>query len=189
MTTFGRTFVYGGLPLTTPTGKKQFDAMVASSNPLDRLTAADLLAGYVRLASRPDADPLIRQPLQQYLQGLAQLRQDSSPAVSAWASYLLATVLSGGDQKDRVVTEMAGSKDSTTRLLSLFAGNALAPARRQQLAQGLAGNEQDPTVKAAANATVELLEQASTRPATQPATPPSVPAGPPTTEPMGPAGF
>lgn len=189
MATFSRTFVYAGLPLTTPTGKKQFDALVASTNPLDRLAAADLLAGYVRLASRPDTDPLIRQPLQQYLQSLAGLRQDPSPPVSTWATYLLATVLSGGDQKDRVVTEMSGSKDATMRLLSLFAGSGVPPAHRLELAQGLAKDDPDPTVKAAAAATVELISQAATQPTTEPATQPSGPAGPPATQPQGPAGF
>jgi hypothetical protein len=42
---FERTAVYVGLPVGTPPGRKQLDAMLASASPVDRLHAADILAG------------------------------------------------------------------------------------------------------------------------------------------------
>ena len=181
---YARTVVYSGVPLTEPRGAKMLDAALAANSPLDRLAALDLMAGYVQLARDPKADPSLRQPATEYVQDISRLRTDPSPPVAAWASYLLAT-LYGGDQQDRVITEMTESKDPTTRLLALFAAQALPPARQKQLASDLLQGDQDPVVKEAAAAALELASDAATRPTTQPATEPAAPAS----QPLGPAGF
>ena len=63
---------------------------------------------------------------------------------------------------------MAASSDWTTRLLSLFASESLPTKKQKELAGGLV-NDPDPTVKAAAVATVEYLNQAGSTAQTQPA--------------------
>jgi hypothetical protein len=99
---------------------------------------------------------------------LMKLRSDPSPAVAGWASYLCATT-EPKEQAGAVAAEMAKSADWPTRLLSLYVG---AP-NQKELAASLTGDA-DPTIRAAATATTELIQSPTTHPATQPA---SAPAG------------
>lgn len=169
---FSRTMVYIGLPITTPAGRKQIDAGLASANPLDKLRALDLAAAYVRVAARPDADESLRKAVADLPQAIEKLRKDASPQVSAWANYL-AAMTAKPDQQAAIVSEMAGSADWTTRLLSLFSAASLPEASRKEIASRLAQNDPDATVKAAAAATSVLLEHPATQPTTQPTTEPA----------------
>jgi hypothetical protein len=92
------------------------------------------------------------------------LRSDSSPIVGAWSSYLAAT-LAGGEAQGKILGEMSRSTEWSTRLLSLF----VPGTGQKEISARLAGDDPDQTVKAAAGATLQLIEQAATQPASQPA--------------------
>jgi len=167
---FSRSFLYMGIPVALPEGKKQMDAALQSSSPADRLRALDVLGGYVKLAAEPNVDESVRKAAADLPQTIARLRSDSSTPVGAWASYLAATY-SGGEAREHVITEMSASSDWTTRLLSLVAAGSLPADSQTKLAVKLA-NDPDPTVKAAAAADADLLRRAATQPA-EPSTRPA----------------
>ena len=167
---FARTFGAVGIALTDPAGKKKIDSALASNSPAERLRTLDLLAARVRLASAPNADEQVKQAAADLPQTIAKLRSDPSPSVAAWASYLAAN-LASGPQQESIVTEISASPDWTARLLSLVAGK-LPPQKQRELSNQLATTDPDPLVKAAAQASEDLLDQAATQPTTQPATQP-----------------
>jgi hypothetical protein len=160
---FDRTCVYIGLPVGTPAGRKQLDAMLASPSPLDRMHAGDILAGVNRVAAQKEASPEVKKLAADLNASLTKLRGDASPAVAGWASYLSATT-GPSEQSNAVAMEMAKSGDWATRLLSLFVGGSNA----NDVAAALA-DDPDAAVKAAAAATVELMQSPTTRAASQPA--------------------
>lgn len=170
---FLRTAVQVGLPIGNPNGKKQLDAALASKSPLDRLHAADVMAAYVRLAERQgNADESLKKLAADLPSRIDKLRADASPAVAAWAGYLVAAA-SPAARQEAVAAEMAKSADWSARLLSLF----VEGPNQRQIATALA-NDADATVKAAALATTELLESPATQPAAAASQPTSAPASP-----------
>jgi hypothetical protein len=160
--TFDRTAVQIGLAIGTPPGRKQLDAMLASNSPLDRLHAADILAGLNRVAGMKESSTEVKNLATELNTSLVKLRADSSPAVAAWASYLCATT-GPEEQRMGVAGEMAKSGDWTTRLLSLFVGG-----KADQESAAVLANDGDATVKAAAAATVEMMRSPTTQAASQP---------------------
>jgi hypothetical protein len=165
---FSRTFVYLGIPLNGPSGQKQLEDALASNLPADRLCALDVLASYIVSSRHAQASEAFRKGVAAFPGKIAALRRDPSPAVSAWAGYLSAGLASGAAQ-ERIVTEMAASPDWTTRLLSVFSAVSLPAARQKELATNMAAKDPDPTVKAAAAAVIEALDQAATQPSSRPA--------------------
>jgi tetratricopeptide (TPR) repeat protein len=165
---FSRSVLYSGVLLSQPSGKKQIDAALASTSAADRIRALDILAGYVRLAGREGMSEDLKKDLEKLVadlpQSIARLRSDSSPLVGGWASYLSAT-LAAGDVQANAASEMSRSPDWATRLLSLF----VPGSSQREVATRLAKEDPDATVKSAATATIELLEQAATQPSSQPA--------------------
>ena len=161
--TFDRTCVYVGMPVGTPQGRKQLEAMLASAAAVDRMHAADVIAGVNRVAGAKDASPEVKKLAAELNASLGKLRGDSSAPVAAWASYLSATTDPAG-QGGAVAADMAKSGDWATRLLSLFVGGA----GEKDVAASLA-NDPDATVKAAAAPTVEMKQAPTTRAASQPA--------------------
>jgi hypothetical protein len=163
---FSRSIVQTGIPLGSASGKKMLDDALASSAAGDRLRALDVLSAYIRLSRRPDAPEELKKVVADLPQTIARLRADASPAIGAWASYLSA-ILSSGTQQNGIAEEMSKSSDWTTRLLSLLVDGE----NQKAIAARLSGEDPDATVKAAASATIEMLQQAATQPAaTQPAT-------------------
>jgi tetratricopeptide (TPR) repeat protein len=164
---FNRTFTYKGIPVLLPSGKRDFDEASASKDPVDRLHAIDVLAGYQRMALLPGTEDSVRQAAASLQANVASMRKDPSPMVAGWASYL-AAAMAGGEERAKIVAEMAASPDWATRLLSLFAGDSLPIARQKEIATGLL-NDSDATVKSAAAATIEVLDQTPDASSTQPA--------------------
>ena len=155
-TTISRGISYVGLAIVAqPADKKRLDAMVASQKAVDRIHAADELAGYVNVIARSQTEENVKKLGADLGRTLDTLKADASPAVSAWVMYLAAA------QQATLVEQMAKSPDATTRLLSLFAGPT---ASQQATAKTLAGDA-DPLVKQAAQATLELSDQPTTAPA------------------------
>lgn len=163
---FFRTFSYAGVPLTLPSGQRAMQDTLNGDVTVDKIHLTDLLAAYIRLAQAPKADDAVKKLAADLPNDLAKLRQDKNPLVAGWASYVSAG-LAQGEEAQRIASDMAASPQWTTRLLALFAGDAVPPAVRRPIAAKLA-NDPDPTVKAAAAATIELIDQAS----------PTQPAGP-----------
>jgi tetratricopeptide (TPR) repeat protein len=165
---FDRSGVLVGIQVGTAAGRKQLDGLLASTAPVDRLHAADVIAGVNLLAGKKDASPELKKLAGELNASLVKLRADGAAAVSGWASYLEATT-AVGEQGGTVPMEMAKSGEWTTRLLSLFVGG-----RNQKDVAGALVEDADATVKEAAGATVELLNAPTTQAATQPS---SMPAG------------
>jgi tetratricopeptide (TPR) repeat protein len=162
---FFRTFTYAGVPLTLPSGQRAVQETLNGTSVVDKIHLADLLAAYLRMAAAPKADPDVKKAAAGLPDNLTKLRQDKSPLVSGWADYVAAGLAQEADAQ-KIASDMAASPQWTTRLLSLFAGESNVPAAaRRQIAAKLA-NDPDPAVKAAAAATVELIDQT---PASQPA--------------------
>lgn len=177
--TFGRSFGYAGVQLGTPTGRKKLDAEVSSKSPAERLRALDVLAGFSRLAAKPDANEAIKKAAADFPAAIAKARGDSSPAVAAWAGYLWVSI-APDEQKEKVVREMTAAEDWRVRLMGMLATGFVPPDVRQQVLAPLAQSDADASIKAAAAATLDLLANPTTQPATQPAT---APASQPTTAP------
>ena len=153
--TLSRGINYMGLYVGQAADKKKLDGLVSSQTPVDRMHAADVLAGYVNVIAHSQTEDSTRKIGAVMAKTLDSLKADSSPAVSAWAMYLTA------EQQPAVAGEMAKSADPTTRLLSIFVGTL---ASQQATAKTLAGDT-DPLVKQAATSTLELSDQPTTAPA------------------------
>lgn len=170
---FIRTFTYSGMPLTLATGRQDLQRAIASGSPVDKIHAADLIVAFIRLGRGPSADETLRKATEDLPGQLAGLRADKSPLVSGWATYL-AGELADGSEREKIAGEMAGSPQWTTRMLALFLGGPIAPERQKELATKLSGDG-EPSVKAAAAATLEALAQSTTQPAEGAATQPVAP--------------
>ncbi|HXE53519.1 MAG TPA: hypothetical protein VN541_10910 [Tepidisphaeraceae bacterium] len=166
-----RSMLYVGIPITLPMGRKQIDAALASSSPADKLRALDLIASYLRAASRPDVDPTLKQATADLPQVIERMKKDPAPVVSAWAEYLSATI-GTPEQARATANEMASSANWTTRLLALFADASLPVSEQKAIAAKLA-EDPDATVKSAGGATLKLLEAPTTQPTSQPSTAPA----------------
>lgn len=97
---------------------------------------------------------------------------DPSPSVQAWAQFELAQYAAARDRKgDRVAVErMMSDPNWQQRMLGLTVVGALPLEQQLKIAQDAAERDTDPTVKAYAQAGVELLQAAVAQaPATQPA--------------------
>jgi hypothetical protein len=153
--TISRGMNYMGLSVGLAADKKKLDAMIASKEPLDRMHAADVLAGYVNVIAHSQTNDETKKVGADMAKILDALKADPMPTVSAWAQYL------AGGQQPTVAEQMAKSADPTTRLLALFVGPV---AGQQAIAKSLSGDA-DPLVKQAAAATLELADQPTTAPA------------------------
>jgi tetratricopeptide (TPR) repeat protein len=160
---FFRTFTYAGVPLTLPSGPRAVQETLNGTNAVEKIHLADLLAAYLRMAAAPKADDAVKKAAAGLPNQLAKLREDKSPLVSGWASYVSAG-MAQGIEAQKIASEMAASPQWTTRLLSLFASQSVPAPARRQIASKLS-TDPDPAVKAAAAASVELIDQT---PASQP---------------------
>jgi hypothetical protein len=164
---FDRTGVQVGVQIGTPAGRKILDVELGSASAVDRMHAADLIAGCNRLALREAAAPELKKLAAELSGNLVKLQSDSSPVVAAWASYCLATT-GPAAQSGAIAQEMSKSGEWTARLLSLVVGSS----NQKELAAALT-NDPDATVKSVAGATLEMLGMATSQPASQPVTQPS----------------
>lgn len=171
---FLRTFTYSGVPITNPGGQKTLQDWMTSSSPVQKIHAIDLMAAYLALAQKPNTDAAIKKAAADLPAKLKAMRNDPLPLVSGWASFVSAGVAKSANDAHQIADVMASSPQWSTRLLSLLAGGARPAAMRKQIATRLA-NDSDPTVKSAANAMIEWIDQMpeqsnpTSRPTTEPA--------------------
>jgi hypothetical protein len=171
---FFRTFTYAGVPLSTGTGQQTLQGWIVSTSAVQRIHAADLISAYTMLARKPDADDATKKAAADLPAQLAKLRSDPMPLVSGWANYVSAGMAAKADEANSIADGMASSPQWSTRLLSLLAGGARPAAMRKQIATRLA-NDPDPTVKSAAAAMIEWIDQVpeQSNPTSQPTTEPA----------------
>lgn len=174
--TFSRTFSYAGVQLGLASAKKKLDAAISSSSPAERMRALDLLAAFVRLGAKPEADESLKKAVADFPGAIEKARSDSSPAVAAWAGYLWAS-MAPDEQKEKVVHDMIGAADWRVRLAGVLAAAFVPPDLEQQAIAPLAETDADATVKAIAAAALELLTHPSTQPTTAPVSQPTTAPG------------
>lgn len=169
--TFTRTVGYAGSPLAYG-GRKRIDAAVASTSPLERMSALDLMTSYVRLSQQPNAEDELKKAVADFPGMIAKARTDPTPAVAAWADYLWASI-APPQEKDKEIHDMAASSDWRVRLLAVLASDFLPADSQKQVIAPIASGDADPTVKATAQATLDLLAHPATQPTTAPRTAPA----------------
>lgn len=173
---FFRTFTYAGVPLSTTIGQGTLQGWMNSTSAVQKIHAVDLVAAYILQARKPNSDDATKKAAKDLPADLAKLRRDPIPLVSGWATYASANLASTSEEAEKLAGEMASSGQWTTRLLGLLAGGSRPAAQRKQIAARLA-SDPDPTVKAAASAMMEWIDQMpeQSNPTSQPATAPAKP--------------
>lgn len=175
---FFRTFTYTGAPLSLQQGQNTLASWMGGSA-IQKIHAADLIAAEIQLARKPKADDAQKKLAADLPAKLDKLRHDPAPLVSAWANYVAAGIATSDQEAQKIASDMSQSPQVTTRLLSVLAGGARPAALRREVAARLS-NDPDPTVKAAATAMAEWINEtpAQITETTQPATRPAAHQGP-----------
>jgi hypothetical protein len=145
--------------------RKRVMTAIHSGTPAERVRGLDLLNAYVGLMGETqEKDQAMLALGKEFVNTIVASREDPSPAVSVWATYL--TAAASSEQRAEAVDALLASPGWPARLLGLIAAEHLPPERQLELTSGLAASDPDPTVKAYAEATAEHLRNP---PSTQPA--------------------
>jgi hypothetical protein len=162
---FNKDFVRSGFPLSQSVARKRVMTAIRSGTPAEKIRNLDLLNAYVGLTElQKDKDPGLVALATDFVNTIVASRNDPSPVVSIWATYLTASA--SPEHRADAVDSLLESPGWPARLLGLIAAENLPPERQLELTSGLAETDPDPVVKAYAAATAEHLRNP---PSTQPA--------------------
>ena len=164
-TPFAKIFTRAGEPLSSDAARGKFLDKMRNAPPAQKLQDVDVLSAYVRMAAAPTATQGDKDQAQMFLGVIGEQRQSPDASLAAWASAASAE-LTDGDQRQRVLDDMAASRAWQSRLLALIETGLLSPDARKQMASRLSQDE-DKDVKAFAVATMEA--PVTTQPSTAPA--------------------
>lgn len=171
---FFRTFTYTGVPLSLQGGQRTLADWMASTSAVQKIHAVDLIAAEIELARKPRADDAQKKLAADLPAKLDKLRHDPMPLVAGWANFVASALADSPQEAQKIASDMSQSPQWTTRLLSVLAGGARPAELRRQVAARLS-NDPDPTVKAAASAMAEWINEMpaqitdTTQPTTMPA--------------------
>jgi hypothetical protein len=159
-----------------PGGPESLQAItdLTDGTPVQKIRAMELLAKYVQLiAVAKDANDQTKQFQAASYKLIFKARNDPSPAVSAWAEYLIGS-MSSPQGRAGVAEEMADDSDWRQRLLSLVLVNGAGLDVHKEIAAQLSVDP-EPSVRAFAKAALDLVAVAAKLPppATAPATEPA----------------
>jgi tetratricopeptide (TPR) repeat protein len=131
--------------------------------PVQKLRAINLLAKYVEIvATNKDANDQAKQFEASCYQAIAKARNDSSPAVSAWAQYVIGS-MSNPQGKATILRDMAEDPDWLHRLFSLLLANSVDLTLHKEIATTLSVDP-EPCVRDFAKAALDLVDIASKLP-------------------------
>jgi hypothetical protein len=168
---FNKAMARGGFPLTQTAVRKRAVAAVESGTPGEKMRNLELLAAYVRLLdARQNLDAQTRTVINEFKDLLTRSREDKTPLVAAWGTFLAAR-LAPPDQRGPLVERLAGDENWPARLLALYVADGTDPAQQAAVAQRLAQGDPEPVVKEYAAATLAYLKNPP--PATGPTTAPT----------------
>jgi hypothetical protein len=174
-----------GFPLSQAAQRKRAMSAVEAGTPAEKLRNLELMAACIRmLEGAKNLDEATRAMGTEFVNALNKSRDDAVPAVAAYATFLSAR-LSSPDARGAVVERLVASENWPARLLGMIAANGTGAERELAMAQKVAQDDPEPTLRAFAAATVDYLHNPpTTQPATQPTTQPG--AGGAGTAPAGP---
>jgi hypothetical protein len=166
---FASVFNRGAAPPGGPEAQ-QAATDLADGTSILKIRAMELLAKYVQLiAAAKDASDQTKQFQAGCYKLIFKARNDPSPAVSAWAEYLIGS-MSSSQARATVAEEMADDPDWRQRLLSLVLVNGAGLDVHKEIATQLS-TDAEPSVRAFAEAALDLVAVAAKLP--PPATAPA----------------
>jgi predicted Zn-dependent protease len=179
---FNNDFIRSGFPLSQSVARKRVMTAIRSGTPAEKVRSLDLLNAYAGLMGETkEKDPAMLALGKEFVNTIVASRDDPSPVVSVWATYL--TAAASPEQRAEAIDALLASPAWPARLLGLLAAERLPIERQLELTSGLAESDPDPTVKAYAASTAEYLRNP---PSTQPEA--AAGAGQPQSQPAGAAG-
>ncbi len=131
--------------------------------PIQKIRAIHLLVKYVEIiATSKDTNDTAKQFEAGCYQAIEKARNDSSPAVSAWASYVIGS-MSDPQAKTTILRNMAYDPDWLHRLFALILANSVDLTMHKEIATTLSADP-EPCVRAFAKAALDLVDVASKLP-------------------------
>jgi hypothetical protein len=148
-----------------PGGPESLQAItdLTDGTPVQKILAMQLLAKYVQLiATSKEPTDQAKQFEAVCYQAIFKARNDPSPAVSAWAKYVVGS-MSDARGRSAVMDDMADDADWRHRLLALILANGVDLSVHKGIADRLSADP-EPCVRAFANAAQDLVAVAAKLP-------------------------
>jgi hypothetical protein len=154
--------------LATPDGRtRAFDAL-ATGAPADKIDTLDEMHAYLAVLAKTAPDQMTDDDKQAYgdiARRLLAATTDATPAVRAWASYIMAR-LSPKDTRTELVARMCKDPQWPVRMLGLLVAETL-PDGGDSWVSTLAAAETDPNLKALAQARLDQEQYEKDNPETK----------------------
>ncbi len=174
---FARLFSRNGNRMQNDEDKQKALHLLTEGTPAQKFSTIELLAIYATSFRSNNANPQMQQVGNDFLDAINRVRRDSSPSISAWASYVSAQA-QPDNAKGEIFSQMFKSEQWTTRLAAVCAAPVLPADQGKTMLKPLADSDADPLVRTMAGLQIEQLNRP---PTTQPTT---MPASFPTTLPV-----
>jgi tetratricopeptide (TPR) repeat protein len=167
-----------GFPLSQPSQRKRVLTALESGTPAEKIRNLDLVTAYVQLLSATkDADEATRAAGVEFANALSRGRDDATPVVAAYATYLSGRLVAPEKRGD-FVERLVNNNNWPARLMGLVVAVGMTPEKQAAVMEKLAKDDADPLIKSFAAATADFLRNPpSTQPTTQPGAEPGNGAG------------
>ena len=163
---FGKSFVRSGFALMQPMARRRLMSQVNGGASGERILALDLLAAYCRVfAQQKELDDATRALAAEFVTAIATSRDDRTPTVALWATYLTARI--NPQERAAAIDALLSHEGWPARVLAVLAAVDLGPERQTEIATRVAEGDADATVEEFAAATLDVIRSL---PSTQPAT-------------------